>query len=427
CIKWHYTSPVPLRTALTYAKLDERPMLFFGDAKSFTSALDASTGELVWRKNMGLFEASIQTGAVIFHKEKLIVPVSTFEVAQAQDPQHECCKSHGAVHRVDASTGKIEWTVHMTPEARPSGETSIGVKRWGPSGAAVWSTPMVDTKRGVIYIGTGQNTSAPANELSDAVVALNWETGRVVWHYQATAGDTFNNACTEFPRKGPNCPTWAGPDFDFGASIILTKNSSGKEILLAGQKSGDVYALDPDKQGKVIWRTRVGNGSALGGVHWGMAVANNKVFAPANDPPFPFVPHEPGLYVIDIDTGKQLWDYQVKRGCETGMGSYFNRQTVYPDCSFFYGFSAAVSVANDVIFVPALDGKVRAFNTETGELLWHFNTAQAFDSTAGTKAHGGSMDNVGVQFAKDMVYMQSGYSLFGELPGNILLAFKLGG
>jgi polyvinyl alcohol dehydrogenase (cytochrome) len=224
---------------------------------------------------------------------------------------------------------------------------------------------------------------------------------------------------------GTNCPTRPGPDFDFGASVILSKNREGKDVLLAGQKSGDIYALDPDNQGELLWQTRVGSGSALGGVHWGMAVANGKLFAAANDPPYPGKLRKPGLYALDIESGNLLWDFAVSRDCETSREIYFQREELYPECSFYFAFSAALTIANDVVFAPAMDGKVRAFDTSSGALLWQFNTAQNFETTAGTVAHGGSMDNVGVQYAGNMVYMQSGYTLFGQLPGNVLLAFEI--
>jgi len=432
CIKWHYRSEVPIRTSLTLhaAPVDQshtqpRTLVYFGDANNFVNALDVLTGELAWRKNVEVSENSMLTGAVTALDNYLIVPVSLIEVVLATDSNYECCKAHGAVHRLNAATGEIEWTAHMTDDATPRKKSKIGTQLWGPSGAPVWSTPTVDSQRGVVYIGTGQNASLPATDTSDAIIALHLNSGKIAWQFQAIAGDTYNGACSSFP-KGYNCPKRQGPDFDFGASVVITKNSQGRDMLLAGQKSGDIYALDPDINGKLIWRTRIGSGSFLGGVHWGMAVADGKLFAAANDPPFPNYSGHPGLYVLNIDTGKELWKYKASRGCETTMAEYFQRQTMYPQCSYYFAFSAAVSLANDVVFAPALDGKVRAFDSSNGSLLWQFNTAREFSTTAGTSAHGGAMDNVSVQFARNMVYMQSGYALFGQLPGNILLAFEIG-
>ncbi len=430
CIKWQYQAPVPLRTALTLGAVSiegtDRDWLFFGDAESHTNAVDAESGELIWRTDAAVSEYSMQTGAVVFCAEKLYVPISLYEVILATDPEHECCKAHGALSRLDAVSGEIEWTTHMTGEAVPQRKNRDGIQQWGPSGVPIWSTPTIDVKRGLVYAGTGQNASSPATAYSDSVIALDMTNGEIRWHFQATAGDTYNGTCSQFPQ-GANCPKWVGPDFDFGASVIITQDSTGKDVLLAGQKSGDVYALDPDDSGAVIWRTRIGSGSALGGIHWGMAVTGNRVYAAANDPPFPGARRRPGIYTLDIDRGEIVWQYRVERGCETSLEAYFQRQQMYPDCSYYYAFSAALSIANDVVFAPALDGKIRAFRAHDGKLLWQYNTAISFDTVTGTRAHGGAMDSAAVVFAGDHIYLQSGYSTFGQLPGNVLLAFRLTG
>jgi polyvinyl alcohol dehydrogenase (cytochrome) len=428
CVKWHYRAPAPIRTALTLNLVsdDDTPAyrLYFGDAESHTSAVDAQSGELLWRTDTAVSPHSIQTGAVVHHRGKLYVPVSLYEVILAQDPHHECCISHGAVSRLDAGTGNIEWTTHMTAAPVIQGTNRDGVTQWGPSGVPVWATPTVDDRRGLLYVGTGQNASSPATQYSDSVIALDLNDGTVKWHFQGTAGDTYNSACSQLP-KGANCPRWQGPDFDFGASVILTTDSSGREILLAGQKSGDVYALDPDQQGDIIWRQRLGKGSMLGGIHWGMAASAGTLYAATNDPPFGNSNPSPGLFALDVDDGDILWSYTLSRGCDTTFEAYFQRTEMYPDCSYYYAFSAALAIAGDVVFAPALDGKIRAFNTRDGELLWQFDTARSFTTVNGTSAHGGAMDNSAVVFAADHIYLQSGYSLFGQLPGNVLMAFSI--
>ena len=132
------------------------------------------------------------------------------------------------------------------------------------SALALWSAPTLDTKRGVLYVTTGDNYSAPATAMSDSVVALDLATGRVVWSKQTTPGDVWNTLCS---TKG-DCP---GPDYDYGSSVILEKIENGRDVLLAGQKSGIVYALDPDRKGAILWQVRVGQGGTNGGVQWGMA------------------------------------------------------------------------------------------------------------------------------------------------------------
>jgi polyvinyl alcohol dehydrogenase (cytochrome) len=400
--------------------------LFFGDVEAHTVAVDALTGELIWRVDAAVSEHSFLTGAPVQHEQRLIVPVSLYEVILAADPDHECCKSHGAVLAMDANTGDRLWVRDLTGPAQPRELTRVGTQSYGPSGVPVWSTPTVDVRRSLIYVGTGQNASLPATEYSDAVIALDLESGEVVWHFQAIAGDAYNAACEQRP-PGPNCPKWKGPDHDIGASVILTRNSSGQDVLLVGQKSGDVYALDPDEGGRMIWQKRAGAGSFLGGVHWGMATADGKVFVPISDPAFPIPGYypSPGLYALDVDDGSRVWSAPVERGCETNMFDYFGRESLYPDCAFYYGLSAAPVVVNDVVFSPSLDGQVHAFAVADGQALWGYDTLRSFETVNGVEAHGGSIDVAGVQAADRMIYVQSGYSMFGQLPGNVLLAFRL--
>src|SRR5262249_50623709 len=157
------------------------------------------------------------------------------------------------------------------------GNTTGAIGQWGPSGAGVWSSPTLDTKRGVLYITTGDNFSSPATSMSDAIVALEIKTGRIMWSKQVTPNDVFSGACTTKPN---GCP---GPDFDFGSSAILQTLPNGRELLFAGQKSGVVYALDPDSKGEIVWQVRVGKGSTNGGVQWGMASDGQKLYAQVSD------------------------------------------------------------------------------------------------------------------------------------------------
>ncbi len=430
CLRWHEQPPAPPRTALTLGETRQGgeavPTLFFGDVDAHVVAVDVRDGSLLWRHEARPSEHSFLTGAIVQHEQRLIVPVSLMEVALAADPEYECCRSQGAVLALDASSGARLWTTPTAPPAAVQGETSLGVKRWGPSGVPVWSTPTIDAGRGLVYVGTGQNASQPATELSDAVLALDLETGERLWHFQALAGDAYNMACDMRP-PGPNCPKWRGPDHDIGAAVILTQNADGKDLLLVGQKSGDVYALDPDDNGALLWQARPGAGSLLGGVHWGMAVSDGRLFVPVSDPAFPIPGYRPrpGLYALDVSTGRQLWAAAAERDCEISFFEYYGREVMYPECSFFYGHSAPALVVNDLVFAPTLDGVVRAFRASDGAPRWTFDTLRPFDTVNGVEAHGGSIDVAGVTAADDMIFVQSGYALFGQLPGNVLLAFRL--
>ena len=430
CIKWHRQPAAVIRTSLTLAEVNGQPALVFGGATKDSVpmrlslvdfgqavfAVDPASGKVIWSRDVALFRGTILTGGIVQHDGKLLVPLSAMGVGFGGDANYECCKSHGAVRALDANTGQILWTTRMTPEAKPTYKNSLGVQQWGPSGASVWTTPAIDAKRNLLYVGTGQNSSSPASAMSDAIVAMDIDSGDIRWVYQGTVGDAFNSACL---FGGPNCPKENGPDLDFGASAVLARTAKGDDIVLAGQKSGVVHALNPD-DGELLWRTRVSPGSALGGVHWGLALSGSTLIVPINDPvPAPGVERRPGVYALNVDTGKLEWSYAAQPVCDSG----FSQGAPWPDCP--YTFSAAPSTANDLAFVGSLSGIAYAFDVNTGQVVWEFDTARTFESVNGIPAVGGSIDAPGMVAAGDMLFVGSGYAMFGENPGNALLAFRL--
>jgi polyvinyl alcohol dehydrogenase (cytochrome) len=428
CIKWVSELGTPMRTPLHLGADPDsgRAVLFVGDTGAGINAIDASTGARLWRQTLRLTPWSMLTGSPVQTGDRLIVPVSSYEVTVARNDQHECCRSRGAVVALDVRDGTILWRTFTTPESKRTFVSAAGVQQWGPSGASVWSTPTVDSRRGVVYVGTGQNNSSPPTDLSDAIVALDLETGAIRWSFQGTAGDAYNDACVMRP-PGSNCPPERGPDFDFGASVIIARSPDGRELLLAGQKSGAVHALDPDADGALVWSRRVSQGSWLGGVHFGMALAGDRLLVPINDPEWRVPGYEPrpGLYALAVADGAPLWEQRLSRGCEIPDREATPHSTPWPECSFFYGYSPAVTAAPGLVFAAGTDGAIRAYATADGELLWETRTARAFETVNGVAAHGGAVSNPGVQLAGSMLFVQSGYSLHGLMPGNVLLAYRL--
>jgi len=271
--------------------------------------------------------------------------------------------------------------------------------------------------RGVLYVTTGDNYSAPATATSDAVVALDLKTGRMLWSKQLTAGDVFSGACQ--PRG--DC----GPDFDFGSSAIPVK-FNGRPLLLAGQKSGIVYALDPDRKGEIVWQMRVGKGSTNGGVQWGMATDGRNVYAAVSDlvrarttasdlADLRTTNLDPkqggGLFALRIADGSKAW-YAAPSACDPPK----------PGCS--PAQPAAVTAVPGIVFSGSVDGHLRAYASEDGSRLWDFDTARDFVTVNGVKAHGGSIDGPGAVVVRGMVYVNSGYSRQNGMPGNVLLAFS---
>lgn len=423
CVKWYFDAEGEIRTAAHLFELGDTRAISIGVSGNNVIVLNANDGSVIHRQNMALFPQSMLTGSQRAHGNRLYVPVSAIDVALAMNPTYECCKSHGGVHAVNLKDWSIEWTAHTTEDAKPTYKNDVGTQMHGPSGAPIWTTPAIDVKRNQLYIGTGENTSSPATATSDAIIAYDLDTGEEKWVFQGTSDDAFNMACGR--RMNQNCPKEKGPDFDFGASPILATTSEGIDLVLAGQKSGDVWAINPDI-GELVWNRRLSPGSALGGIHWGMTLVDDVLIVPIADPAF-INGANPGVFGLDIKSGELLWSHKASRACElSAIGGRFNRGgSPWPECPWHFAFSAAPVATNDVAFAGSLDGRVMAFGAHSGEILWEFNTKQEFTGTNGASAHGGAIDNPGIVVAGNQIMVLSGYDLFGQMPGNVLLVFEV--
>lgn len=429
-----------VRSSITLARLNNgKPLLIFADSLATVFAVDPATLDIVWQTPGKLFDKSVITGTISFDNDRLFVPISSYEVAVSGSPTYVCCSSHGGIIALDANNGEKMWQWHSTEDASLQGMNSDGLQQYGPSGAVVWTTPAVDSKRNRIYFGTGQNLSHPATDTSDSIIALDMDTGKRAWRFQAIEGDVWNASCLS---NGANCPENAGGDFDFGASVVITQLPDGSDVLLAGQKSGEVFALNPDTlspDGEVLWRNRVSLGTTNGGIHWGMAVSGQRLIVPVSDPERDragYTPR-PGLYALDIASGEMLWQKSVERACDfdpakqplIGLAAMRagKKQTLEEQyaCSFYYGLSSAATVTPELAFSAGLDGRIRAYDIESGEILWQTETAIPFDASNGIKGHGGAIDVAGQVVADGWLYVLSGYSMFGQLPGNMLLAYRV--
>ncbi len=435
CVRWSFKTDAPVHSALT---LDRTPdgvaTLFFADEMANVHAVDATTGRLRWRERVKWFPTSIVSGPATYFDGRLYVPVSSFEVAAAGLPTHECCRSHGGIAALDAMTGASLWRFDTTAHAAKTTINRDGVQMWGPSGAVVWNAPTIDAKRGALYFGTGQNSSSPATDTSDSIIALDLRTGAKRWVFQALANDAWNAACL---AGGASCPAENGPDFDFGAAVMLVERGRG-DLLVAGQKSGEVFALDPDRNGAVVWRNRVGAGSSNGGVHHGMATDGRRVYVPVADPERKvagYVPR-PGVYALALEDGKALWSHPVQRGCAfdprdaplvglAEMAKGRSERSPWPECSYYYGQSAAALVANGIVYAGALDGKLRLLDADSGRELRVIDTKRAFTGSNGVEGHGGAIDVGGAIVDGDQLFVLSGYGMFGQMPGNMLLVYGL--
>ncbi len=413
CIQWTYQAEAAIKGVVAVSNPDRggRRIAVAADFRTNVVALDLMTGERLWQTRVGDHPSANVTGSPVIHAGRVYVPVSSMEVVAAQSPQYQCCTSSGAVVAVDLATGAIVWRHRaIEEEAKEVGKTASGRPQFGPAGAPIWSSPTVDAVRGLLYVGTGENYSHPTTATSDAILALDLAGGRLVWSLQATSQDAWNMACGV--ARGDNCPSPNGSDLDFGQAPLLTRSPEGRDLLVAGQKQGVVYALDPDRRGAVVWQTRVGRGGALGGVHWGVGVGQSQVFAPVSDRRTPAdLPGEarPGLHALDLATGTPLWNQPAPPCVDR------------PGC--FAAFSSAPTAIPGLVFSGGLDGHVRAYAATDGRLLWDFDTGREFQTVNGVVARGGAIDGPGPAIAGGMVFVSAGYGLFGQTPGNVLLVF----
>ena len=416
CIEWTFEASAGVRSSPVVATgTGAGATVFFGDAHAFVYALDAASGKLRWRTKVDDHLDAMITGAVALHDRRLYVPVSSLEEFSGAMPTYECCTFRGSIAALDTATGRQLWKTHTIadPPAKTT-KNSIGTQLWGPSGVAIWSAPTLDPDRNRLFVTTGDSYSSPATASSDAVMALAMDTGRVLWTRQTLPGDAWTLACIERTPEGrANCPDAKAPDFDFGSSPVLTTLTDGRRFLIAGQKSGMLYALHPD-DGKLVWQTRAGDGGIMGGIEWGFAVDRTLAYVSLSSA-FEKPPGEAGgIAAFRLADGGVRWrnppaanPCDKRTGCTTGQ-------------------PAAVSAIPGAIFSGSLDGHLRAYAAETGAVIWDVDTTLAVATVNGVKAGGGSLSGPGATVAGGMLYVSSGY-IAGFMPGNLLLAFSVDG
>jgi polyvinyl alcohol dehydrogenase (cytochrome) len=423
CIHWRFQANGPVRSSLLHVKRAGGDALIFSDLVGWTYALDPTNGRVIWKTRPEEHEATRLTGAAVEANGVVFIPVASWEESRALGPAYECCTFRGSIVALRASDGTRVWkTYAIDGPATLMGKTPKGTNVYGPSGAGIWSSPTIDARRGVLYVATGDNYSTPPTKTSDALMALEIKTGKILWVRQITSGDAYNSACG---NNSGNCPSENGPDFDFGSSALLV-TANGRELLVAGQKSGVVTAVDPARNGEIVWQTRVGKGGVNGGVQWGMASDGTKVFAavsdvvripnsspqPGDTARFILSPNEGGgLTALSLADGKKDWSAQPPpcrsgspRGCSPAQ-------------------SAALTAMPGIVFSGSLDGHLRAFDTSDGKVVWDVDTVRDYDAVNGVKGRGGSLDGPGAVVSGGMLFVNSGYSRFDGMPGNVLLAF----
>lgn len=434
----YWSANVPGRVRSASVTMFEEPTLkkrlvAVGTFSGEVYALDAKTGAVVWKKDLKHFPNHMITGGLQYHNGRLIVPLATSTVILAAT-MVECCTSHGAVVALNTANGNELWRFNGTENAQ-----AVNLTHRAPNGVSIWSTPVIDTVRNQIIFGTSQNLTQPVTEYADSIVALDFNSGAVKWHYKSVQDDAYNATCDIDIKLVNFCD---GPDHDWDViTPVLTRNSSGADVIVGADKSGKIFSLRPTN-GDVIWENRVGTGGKLGGVHWGLAVDASKVYVGMADVtaakastidsilqsdllgltsihvPMIQVPNAmPGLYALDKDTGDMVWEYH---------DTHLHKGQVVDSI-----YSAALAVTNDVLFAGSLDGVLKAFRTSDGQPVWSYDTAVSVKDKYGRTGNGGTIESVGPVIAGNNVLLGSGYNTFGGTnefqagPGNALFVFRL--
>jgi len=438
CVYWSFQAQSGVPSAVMINPRPGHPnqlVANFGDIRGNAYAVDATNGELIWKTLVDEHPLSRIRGGIKYYNGRLYVPVTALEEVESGSFNYKCCNSRGAVVALNAEDGKELWKTYTIPEAATQRKTPDGKTYFGPSGAGVWGPTMVDPKRKAIYVSTANAFSEPETGREDAVMALDMDTGKLLWVQQDEPGDIWHGGCPAGPPlaglglppqgvaryaaqnrqgRGPNggraqqrprpplppdyyCPPAKGnPDWDFSAGVMMTTLPGGKDLLIVGQKSGVVWAHDPDKKGALVYESDISRGEITFG---GAMDSENGYFAMRGG----------AVVAMRLADGLEKW------------ATYIAPQESMPT---HRGISAAVTVIPGVVFAAGLDGMLHALSTFDGRELWSYDTTREVKTVNGLTASGGSIGSAGPTVAGGMLMVTSGYTGFQSgQPGNLLLAF----
>lgn len=407
CVHWSYKAKAAVRNAISVGPLKgpgpARYGVYFGDFRANVYGLDAQTGKPLWTTKVDDHFVARITAAPTLYRGRLYVPVSSSEEFNAAVLDYGCCTSRGSVVALDADTGARIWKAWVVPKPRPTRKNSKGVQQYAPAGGSVWNSPTIDPLRRAVYFGTGDGETEPAAPTTDAVMAVDMDTGRRLWVRQLQANDAFLGGCRGAERTD-NCPATVGPDLDIGNSPIL-QAPGGRRVLAVATKDGQVVGLDPDRGGAVLWRVNVvpppppGAPARMpGGIFWGGASDGRNLYYGLN---------AGGMVALRMGDGARLWFTPFAGAGGAAVSS-----------------RAAVSAIPGVAFIGDGEGRLRALSTSDGAVLWSYDTAQPFDTVNQVPAKGGAFGAPGPTVAGGMLFAGSGYGVTGDRFGNVLLAFS---
>jgi polyvinyl alcohol dehydrogenase (cytochrome) len=411
CVYWSFQAEAQVRTAIAIGPVTGRGATkfaaYFGDRKGNTYAVDAHNGELLWKINTEQRVLSHMTGSPVVHDGRVYVGIAGSEEVASGDPHYPCCTYRGNLSALDANTGKVIWKSYTIPEEpKPTRKNSLGTQLWAPAGASIWSTPTIDTKLKAIYVSTGNAFTEPAAKTSDAIVAFDMATGKMLWWYQGVENDASPQGCGGRGPKGEQCPEHPGPDWDFANSPILKTLANGKRVLIAAHKGGTAVAVDPDNKGALLWKADLTDGATAGAggqIMWGGAADDQNVY---------YSLQTGAVAALKLADGTSAWVKHIDPAAPAAGGRPRR------------GLVAAVTVIPGVVFAGGWDGVLHALAAADGHELWQYATAHDYATVNGVAAKGGSLGDPGAAIVGGMLYLGSGYIGTGNgMPGNVLLAF----
>ena len=375
----------------------------FVDQKGFVYAVDAANGRLLWSRKVDDHPLVRLTGSPALYDGRLYVPTSSYEEG-GKPPGYACCTFRGSIVALDAQTGddRVEDATRLPTSRRLLRAYADGTELRGTVGRR--DLVGADDRRRSAARSTSASatpTAVPAQPTTDAMLAFDLKTGAMRWSRQMAPSTPDVFGCTP---GDVNCGERPGPTSISARRRCSRTLASGRELIVAGQKSGVVYALDPDRKGEQVWRYRAGGGSGLGGIQWGIAADATRVYVPVAEI---YNPAPGGLHAVDLATGARAWYAPPRAAGVRQAEPRLQRRAVFGG----HGHSRRR------VFAVERRGGAGLFDEGRPDRLDVRHEPGVPDHQRRYARKGGSMNGPAPVVAGGMVYVSSGYGAFGLRPG----------